>query len=316
MKRLMLSLLLFVFFLLSFTQVYAAIDVGGIRIDPSEKEYAKIKQLVFETREYPNNEKNLEYLEQALNLCNENVSRAEVYFLISEIKLYKPVKGEFKSYQDSLDLQTPMDCIDKAISLNENEAKYYGMKARIYRKENEFENAIVFYDKAIKLITEEATDVNIDLYHNRARYIYNKAQFYCDKAECEIFIKKKKEALEDIENAIKCAGEFDFNYNYYLIKAVELKEELGVGVKNILKDLDAIIKDGNGIKKYWAYLRKGVILEEQKKYGQAIEAYKAALDLDENDSSIKEYKVKLGIHGQENSLQNRINSLENKLNKK
>ena len=312
MKKIITSLLVFMFFLIACGKKQP-VDVGAIKIDPSEKKYVEIKQLVFETREYPDDKKNSEYLEKALDLCEKDSSKAEIYFLISESKLYKPVKEEFKSYQGSLDLQSAMDYIDKAISLNKNEAKYYGLKARIYRNINDFENAIVFYDKAIKLIPEEA-DVNTNLYHNRARYIYNKAQFYCDKGECEKYIKKNKESLADIENAIKYAGEFDSNYNYYLMRAVELKSESGIDIKNILKDLDAIIKEGNGIKKYWAYLRKGVILEEQKKYDQAIEAYKAALELYEKDPYLKEYKAKSGIQEYENSLQNIINSLEDKIN--
>lgn len=291
------------------------IDVGAITIDPSEKQYVQIKQLVMEIREYPNDEKNPEYLEQALNLCEKDLSKAEIYFLIAESKLYKPVRGDFKSYPSSLDLQGAMDYVDKAISLNKNEPKYYGLKAHIYRNVNAFENAIAFYDKAIKLIYKEA-DVNTNLYHNRAMYIYNKAQFYCDKAECEKAVKKNKEALADIENAIKYAGEFDSNYNFYLKEAIELKEELGIDVKVILKGLDDIIKEGNGIRKYWAYLRKGVILEKQEEYAQAKEAYKAALNLYENDPSIKEYKMKIGVKERENSLQNIIDSLETKINNK
>ena len=315
MKKIVSFLFLCVFSLVACNQKQP-VDVGAIKIDSSEKQYIQIKQLVMNVREYPDEEKNLEYLEEALDLCEKNSSKAEIYFLISEIKLYTPLKGEFKDYISSLDLQGAMDYIDKAISLNKNEAKYYGMKARIYRKVNDFENAALFYDKAISLIPEEAKDININLYHNRARYIYNKAQFYCDKADCENYMKKKKEALADIENAIKYAGEFDTNYNYYLTKLIELKGELGFAVKDILKDLDAVIKEGNGIKKYWAYLRKAVILEEQEKYEQAIESYKAALNLYENDPSIKEHKAKLGIQERENSLQNIISLLENKVNNK
>ena len=52
--------------------------------------------------------------------------------------------------------------------------------------------------------------------------------------------------------------------------------------------------------KYWAYLLKGKVLEEQKEYSKAIEAYKEAMKRTENKMSLQ-YKIK---------------SLEAKVNKK
>lgn len=315
MRKIVTCLFMFIFFLISCSQEHP-VDIDTISIDSSEKKYVEIKQLLMNVREYPKEEKNLKYLEKALDLCEKDSSKAEIYFLIAETKLFIPLKGEFKNYQSSLDLQGAMDSIDKAISLNKKQAKYYGMKARIYRNINDFENAIVFYDKAIKLIPEKTSDSNRNLYHNKAFYIYNKAQFYFDKSECEKIIGKKKEALADIENAIKYAGEFDVNYNNYLTARIELKEELGFDIENILRDLDIIIDEDNKIKKYWAYLRKAVILEEHKEYAQALQAYKAALELSEKEPSVREYKAVIGVRDYKNSLQNIINLLEDKVNNK
>lgn len=318
MKKIITSLLIFVFFLIFFTQVYALIDVDAVSIDPSEKKYVTIKQLLVDVRQNPLKEENFKYLEEALSLCEKNSSKAEIYYLISTIKQWTPYKNSQKEKTNSslkYDLQGAMDNIDKAIAMNKKQAKYYEQKASIYSSIRDFDNAVIYCDKAIQLDPK-----NSDYVYERAQFnFYNKKyeealndvtlalkinkkpEYYFTKSFYEKESGKNKEALEDIENAIKF-GEQELNYYLYIRTRAEIKYELGFDTKDILKELDFVIEkeNFNQNNKYWAYFIKGKILEGQGQDKQAIESYKAALNLIEN----KIY------------LQQKIKFLEDKINNK
>ena len=144
MKKFITTLFFFVFLFSAVTQVYAVIDVDGTRIDTSEKDYIKIRQLLMQVRNNPLREESFEYLEKAISLCT---NKAEIYFLMSQIKEHTPLKGEYKSYTDSLDLQGAMNDIDKAISLDKTQSKYYLQKASVYGAVRDFYNAVKYCDE-------------------------------------------------------------------------------------------------------------------------------------------------------------------------
>lgn len=315
MKKFITTLFFFIFLFVVVAQLYAVIDVDAVSIDPSEKEYIKIKQLLMQTRENPLREENFEYLEKAMSLCTKKSSKAEIYFLMSQIKRYTPLKGEYKSYTESLDLQGAMNDIDKAISLNKNQAKYYAQKADVYGVVRDFYNAIKYCDEALKLDPK-----NSDYFYERAQFnfymkkyedalkdvsaaleINKKPEYYGTKAFYEKEIGKKQDALRDIEKAIEF-GDKTPNYYVYIRERAELKLELGIDEEKAFKDLDTVIEKekSNDNNKYWAYMIKGQILEERKQYSKAVEAYKAAMDLTE----LKTF------------FQNKIKLLEEKVNKK
>ena len=315
MKRFITSLFSFIFLFVAVTQLYAVIDVDATRIDTSEKEYIKIRQLLMNVRENPLKEENFEYLEKAISLCTKKSSKAEIYFLMSQIKQYTPLKGNFKSYQESLDLQGAMKDIDKAISLDKTQAKYYAQKASIFGYVRDFYNAITYCGEAIKLEPK-----NSDFYYDRAQFnfymknyedalndvsaaleISKKPEYYGTKAFYEKEIGKKQEALSDIEKAIEF-GDKTPNYYVYLRERGELRLELGLDEEEALKDLDTVIKKEktNENNKYWAYAIKGQFMEVKEEYAKALEAYKAAEKLTE----LKTF------------FQNKIKFLEDKLNKK
>ncbi|MBR3627360.1 MAG: hypothetical protein IKN42_00780 [Elusimicrobia bacterium] len=319
MKKIITSLLIFVFFLIFFTQLYALIDVDAVGIEPSEKKYVTIKQLLAEVRQNPLKEENFKYLEKALSLCEKNSSKAEIYYLISTIKLWTPYKNSQNEKTNSslkYDLQGAMDNIDKAISLDKNQAKYYGQKASIYSRIRDFNNAIIYCDKAIRLDPK-----NSDCFYERAQFnfydkkyedalndvskaleISKKPEYYYTKSFYEKELKKNQDALDDIENAIKLGGEQAINYYLYIRTRAEIKHELGFEAEEVLKDLDIVIEKEhfNQNNKYWAYLLKGKILEEHKEYSKALEAYKEALKRAESKMNLQ-YKIKF---------------LEDKVNKK
>ncbi len=315
MKRFITSLFSFIFLFVAVTQLYAVIDVDATRIDTSEKEYIKIRQLLMNVRENPLKEENFEYLEKAISLCTKKSSKAEIYFLMSQIKQYTPLKGNFKSYQESLDLQGAMKDIDKAISLDKTQAKYYAQKASIFGYVRDFYNAVAYCDEAIKLEPK-----NSDFYYDRAQFnfymknyedalndvsaaleISKKPEYYGTKAFYEKEVGKKQEALSDIEKAIEF-GDKTPNYYVYLRERGELRLELGLDEEEALKDLDTVIKKEktNENNKYWAYTIKGQFMEVKEEYAKALEAYKAAEKLTE----LKTF------------FQNKIKFLEDKLNKK
>ncbi len=315
MKKLVTSLFVFLFSLMAFTQVYAVIDVDATQIDPSEKEYIKIRQLLTQVKRRPLIEENFERLEKAISLCNRKSSKAELYFLMSQIRQHTPLEGEYKSYTDSLDLQGAMNYIDKAISLDKTQAKYYFQKASVYDALRDFHNAVIYCDKAIELDPK-----NSDYFHERAQFnfymknyedalkdvskgleINKKPEYYGTKAFYEKKVGKKQEALRDIEKAIEF-GDKTPNYYVYLRERAELKFELGINEEEALKDLDTVIEKEqiNDNNRYWAYMTKGQFLEVKEEYAKALEAYKAA-------EKLAEFKT---------FLQNKIKFLENKLNNK
>ncbi|WP_372521081.1 tetratricopeptide repeat protein [Candidatus Ruminimicrobiellum ovillum] len=315
MKKLMTSLLVFMFFLMAFAQVYAVIDVDASGIDPSEKEYIKIRQLLVQVRENPLREESFDYLEKAISLCNRKSSKAELYFLMSQIKQHTPLKGEYKSYAESLDLQGAKDDIDKAISLDNTQAKYYSQKASVFASVRDFYNAVKCCDEAIKLDSK-----NSDYIYERAQYnfymkkyddalkdvsaaleITKKPEYYYTKAFYEKEVGKKQEALKDIEKAIEF-GDKTLNYYLYIRTRAELRLELGIKEEEAVKDLDTVIEKEkyNDNNKYWAHTIKGQFLETKEEYAKALESYKAAEKLTE----LKTF------------FQNKIKFLENKLNNK
>ena len=315
MKKIITSLFLFVFLFCTATQLYALIDVDAVNINSSEKKYTEIKELLMQVKMSPLKEENFEYLEKAISLCKRKSSKAEIYFLMSQIRQYTPLKGEYKSYTDSLDLQGAMNYIDKAISLDKTQAKYYAQKAAVFGYMRDFYNAVKFCDEAIKLDPK-----NSDYFYDRAQFnfyiknyedalndvsaaleISKKPEYYATKAFYEKETGKKQEALNDIEKAIEF-GDKTPNYYVYIRRRAELKIELGSDEKDVLKDLDTVIEKEqiNKNNVYHAYILKGQILEGQEEYAKALEAYKAAVNS-------AEFKV---------FLQNKIKFLENKLNKK
>ena len=315
MKKLMTSLFVFMFSLMAFTQVYAVINVDATQIDPSEKEYIKIRQLLMQVRESPLREESFDYLEKAISLCDNKSSKAEIYFLMSQIKQHTPLKGEYKSYTESLDLQGAIKDIDKAISLDKTQAKYYDQKASIYGYVRDFYNAVKCCDKAIELDPK-----NSDYVYARAQFnfymknyenalkdvsaaleISKKPEYYGTKAFYEKEAGNKQEALRDIEKAIEL-GDKTPNYYVYLRTRSELRLELGIDEDEALKDLDTVIEKekSNDNNKYWAHTIKGQFLETKEEYAKALESYKAAEKLTE----LKTF------------FQNKIKFLENKLNNK
>ena len=315
MKKLMTSLFVFMFSLMAFTQVYAVINVDATQINPSEKEYIEIKNLLMQVKRRPLIEENFERLEKAISLCDRKSSKAELYFLMSQIRQHTPLEGEYKSYTDSLDLQGAMNYIDKAISLDKTQAKYYDQKASVYDYLRDFYNAIKCCDKAIELDPK-----NSDYVYARAQYnfymknyenalkdvskaleINKKPEYYGTKSFYEKEVGNKQEALRDIEKAIEL-GDKTPNYYVYLRRRAELKFELGIDEEETLKDLDTVIEKEqiNDNNRYRAYMIKGQFLEVKEEYAKALESYKAAEKLTE----LKTF------------LQNKIKFLENKLNNK
>lgn len=321
MKKIITGLLVLMFFLVSFSYLNAAyVNIDNLDIDSSEKNYVKIKQLLLFVQNNSDNNKKNEFAKEAISLSTKKSTKAEIYYFVSTIKEWT-VLDKFKDKTTTrispevCDLQGAMENIDKAISLNKKQAKYYEQKASIYSSIRDFDNAVIYCDKAIQLDPK-----NSDYVYERAQFnFYNKKyeealndvtlalkinkkpEYYFTKSFYEKESGKNKEALEDIENAIKF-GEQELNYYLYIRTRAEIKYELGFDTKDILKELDFVIEkeNFNQNNKYWAYFIKGKILEGQGQDKQAIESYKAALNLIEN----KIY------------LQQKIKFLEDKINNK
>jgi tetratricopeptide (TPR) repeat protein len=301
------------FFLVSFSYLNAAyVSIDNLDIDSSEKNYDKIKQLLLFVQNNSDNNKKTEFAKEAISLSAKKSTKAEIYYFVSTIKEWT-VLDEFKDKiktsisPDVCDLQGAMENIDKAISLNKKQAKYYEQKAEIYRNKKDFQNAITFYDKAIELnpnnskyfyeravckyLIKKNEDAINDL--SSALKIEEKPEYYSYKSYYEKLIGKKKEALADIEKAIEISGEDAPNYYVYIRSRAELKYDLGFDLKDILKDTDIVI-DGEKLNTnnlYWAYSLKGKILESQKEYKEAVEAYKKSLEFAENKDVLR-YKIK------------------------
>lgn len=322
MKKIITGLLVLMFFLVSFSYLNAAyVNIDNLDIDSSEKNYVKIKQLLLFVQNNSDNNKKNEFAKEAISLSTKKSTKAEIYYFVSTIKEWT-VLDKFKDKTTTrispevCDLQGAMENIDKAISLNKKQAKYYEQKAEIYRNKKDFQNAITFYDKAIELnpnnskyfyeravckyLIKKNEDAINDL--SSALKIEEKPEYYSYKSYYEKLIGKKNEALADIEKAIEISGEDAPNYYVYIRSRAELKYELGLDLKDILKDIDIVI-DGEKLNTnnlYWAYSLKGKILESQEEYKEAVEAYKKSLEFAEQ---------KMG-------LQYKIKSLESKVNKK
>ena len=313
MKKIITGLLVLMFFLVSFSYLNAAyVNIDNLDIDSSEKNYDKIKQLLLFVQNNSDNNKKNEFAKEAISLSTKNSTKAEIYYFVSTIKEWT-VLDKFKDKTttrispDVCDLQGAMENIDKAISLNKKQAKYYEQKAEIYRNKKDFQNAITFYDKAIELnpnnskyfyeravckyVIKKTEDAINDL--SSALKIEEKPEYYAYKSYYEKLIGKKNEALADIEKAIEISGEDAPNYYVYIRRRTELKYELGFDLKDILKDIDIVI-DGEKLNTnnlYWAYSLKGKILESQKEYKEALEAYKKSLEFAEN-KEVLGYKIK------------------------
>ncbi|MBO7611345.1 MAG: tetratricopeptide repeat protein [Elusimicrobia bacterium] len=313
MKKIVTGLLVLMFFLVSFSCLNAAyVNIDNLDIDSSEKNYVKIKQLLLFVQNNSDNNKKNEFAKEAISLSTKKSTKAEIYYFVSTIKEWT-VLDEFKDKTKTrispevCDLQGAMENIDKAISLNKKQAKYYEQKAEIYRNKKDFQNAITFYDKAIELnpnnskcfyeravckyLIKKNEDAINDL--SSALKIEEKPEYYSYKSYYEKLIGKKNEALADIEKAIEISGEDDPNYCVYIRRRAELKYELGLDLKDILKDIDVVI-DGEKLNTnnlYWAYSLKGKILESQKEYKEAVEAYKKSLEFAEN-KGVLGYKIK------------------------
>ena len=137
MKKIVTGLLVLMFFLVSFSCLNAAyVNIDNLDIDSSEKNYVKIKQLLLFVQNNSDNNKKNEFAKEAISLSTKNSTKAEIYYFVSTIKEWT-VLDEFKDKTKTrispevCDLQGAMENIDKAISLNKKQAKYYEQKAEI-----------------------------------------------------------------------------------------------------------------------------------------------------------------------------------------
>ncbi len=238
---------------------------------------------------YENNQKALEDFNIAIDMDPENVDYLNMrallyyYYLNNNDRALDDYKEILKIDPNNIDaindiglIYQEENKIDKAIEFYENGIKQveinplsaaycYSNRADLYARNNDFENAILFYNKAVSLDLE-----NGDHY-------YNRGLFYRD------YYENNQKALEDFNNAINVDPE---NVDYLYERAILYNEYLNNNDR-ALEDYEKILKiDPSNVV---AINDIGTIYEEENKIEKAIEFYENGIKQKETNPRAAAY---------------------------
>lgn len=204
------------------------------------------------------------------------------------------------------DFKSALKALDKAIELDPENAFMYEYRAQLKRENNDIDGAIKDYESALAIYPFEKDDYSeiANLYYKKFgkekvyEYLEEKISQFSSEKELYLYLLINKANFE------KEYGDYDLSlldcdrvinlpqfppkekYYIYPIKATCLRQK--GDFENALKSIDCAIElDPNCAQKY---MDKGKILEDQKKYEEAISCYKKAEEISlKEDGYIPEY---------------------------
>ena len=203
------------------------------------------------------------------------------------------------------DYESALIEINKALSIDPSNPKYYKIRGDILYRLKRYEEALKEYDMAIRL------DPDNPDYHN-------------DRGNALAGLKRYEEAIREYDTAIRLnPNDPRFHYN----KALELKKLKRY--KEALDEIEQAIRlNPNDPTYYW---HKGVVLRELGLYKAALDEIEQAIRLNPNDASnhnskaitleelgqyeeaLKEYDIAIGLEPHEPNYHNNKADLLNKL---
>lgn len=204
------------------------------------------------------------------------------------------------------DFKSALKALDKAIELDPENAFMYEYRAQLKRENNDTDGAIKDFESALAIYPYEKDDyVEVaNLYYEKFgkekvyEYFEEKISQFVSEKELYLYLLINKANFE------KEYGDYDLSLldcdrvinlpqfppneksNIYQVKATCLRQK--GDFENALKSIDCAIElDPNCAQKY---MDKGQILEDQKKYEEAISCYKKAEEISlKEDGYIPEY---------------------------
>lgn len=204
------------------------------------------------------------------------------------------------------DFKSALKALDKAIELDPENAFMYEYRAQLKRENNDTDGAIKDFESALAIYPYEKDDYTeiANLYYKKFgkekvyEYLEEKISQFSSEKELYLYLLINKAnfekeygdydlCLSDCDRVINLS-QFTPNEksNIYQVKATCLRQK--GDFENALKSIDCAIElDPNCAQQY---MDKGQILEDQKKYEEAISCYKKAEEISlKEDGYIPEY---------------------------
>ncbi len=204
------------------------------------------------------------------------------------------------------DFKSALKALDKAIELDPKNAFMYEYRAQLKRENNDTDGAIKDFESALAIYPYEKDDYTeiANLYYKKFgkekvyEYLEEKISQFASEKELYLYLLINKANFEkEYGDYDLCLSDCDRvtnlsqftpneKSNIYQVKATCLRQK--GDFENALKSIDCAIElDPNCAQKY---MDKGQILEDQKKYEEAISCYKKAEEISlKEDGYIPEY---------------------------
>lgn len=204
------------------------------------------------------------------------------------------------------DFKSALKALDKAIELDPENAFMYEYRAQLKRENNDTDGAIKDFESALAIYPYEKDDYTeiANLYYKKFgkekvyEYLEEKISQFSSEKELYLYLLINKANFEkEYGDYDLCLSDCDRvtnlsqftpneKSNIYQVKATCLRQK--GDFENALKSIDCAIElDPNCAQKY---MDKGQILEDQKKYEEAISCYKKAEEISlKEDGYIPEY---------------------------
>lgn len=204
------------------------------------------------------------------------------------------------------DFKSALKVLDKAIELDPENAFMYEYRAQLKRENNDTDGAIKDFESALAIYPYEKDDYTeiANLYYKKFgkekvyEYLEEKISQFASEKELYLYLLINKANFEkEYGDYDLCLSDCDRvtnlsqftpneKSNIYQVKATCLRQK--GDFENALKSIDCAIElDPNCAQKY---MDKGQILEDQKKYEEAISCYKKAEEISlKEDGYIPEY---------------------------
>lgn len=204
------------------------------------------------------------------------------------------------------DFKSALKALDKAIELDPENAFMYEYRAQLKRENNDTDGAIKDFESALAIYPYEKDDYTeiANLYYKKFgkekvyEYLEEKISQFSSEKELYLYLLINKANFEkEYGDYDLCLSDCDRVTNFaqfvpneksniYQVKATCLRQK--GDFENALKSIDCAIEfDPNCAQKY---MDKGQILEDQKKYEEAISCYKKAEEISlKEDGYIPEY---------------------------
>lgn len=204
------------------------------------------------------------------------------------------------------DFKSALKALDKSIELDPENAFMYEYRAQLKRENNDTDGAIKDFESALAIYPYEKDDYTeiANLYYKKFgkekvyEYLEEKISQFASEKELYLYLLINKANFEkEYGDYDLCLSDCDRvtnlsqftpneKSNIYQVKATCLRQK--GDFENALKSIDCAIElDPNCAQKY---IDKGQILEDQKKYEEAISCYKKAEEISlKEDGYIPEY---------------------------